>query len=83
MINYDDGFIAYLNGKEVVRKAWQRPWQGRATGQPHDATRYAYFVLKDFEKHLKDGVNVLCIEGHNSGLDSSDFLLDPYLLIED
>jgi hypothetical protein len=84
MINYDDGFIAYLNGKEVVRKGVGKG-NGKTAQQvkPHDATKYSYFVLKDFEKHLKDGVNVLCIEGHNSGMDSSDFLLDPYLLIED
>lgn len=84
MINYDDGFVAYLNGKEVVRKG-----VGKGSGKDaqqiksHDATRYGYFPLKDFEKHLRDGVNVLAIEGHNSSLDSHDFLIDPYLLIED
>ena len=49
----------------------------------HDATKYGYFQLKDFEKHLRTGTNVLTIEGHNSSLDSHDFLIDPYLLIED
>jgi hypothetical protein len=84
MINFDDGFIAYLNGKEVVRKGVGKGnGKGAQQVKPHDANKYSYFALKDFEKHLKDGVNVLCIEGHNSGLDSSDFLLDPYLLIED
>ncbi len=84
MINYDDGFIAYLNGKEVIRKG-----VGKGAGKDaqqvksHDATRYGYFPLKDFEKHLRSGVNVLTIEGHNSSLDSHDFLIDPYLLIED
>jgi hypothetical protein len=84
MINYDDGFVAYLNGKEVVRKG-----VGKGSGKDaqqiksHDATKYGYFPLKDFEKHLRDGVNVLAIEGHNSSLDSHDFLIDPYLLIED
>jgi hypothetical protein len=84
MINYDDGFVAYLNGKEVVRKG-----VGKGSGKDaqqiksHDATKYGYFALKEFEKHLRDGVNVLAIEGHNSSLDSHDFLMDPYLLIED
>jgi hypothetical protein len=84
MINYDDGFVAYLNGKEVVRKGVGKG-SGRGAQQvrSHDATKYAYFPLKDFEKHLRDGVNVLAIEGHNSSLDSQDFLIDPYLLIED
>lgn len=84
MINYDDGFVAYLNGKEVVRKN-----VGRGAGKdakdikPHDAAKYSYYPLKDFEKHLKDGRNVLAIEGHNASLDSSDFLIDPYLVLEE
>jgi len=84
MINYDDGFIAYLNGKEVVRKG-----VGKGAGKdaqqikPHDATKYSYYPLKEFEKHLRTGKNVLAIEGHNASLDSQDFLIDPYLMIED
>ena len=84
MINYDDGFVAYLNGKEVVRKSVGKGHGKEAKDiKSHDATRYSYHPLKDFEKHLKDGENVLCIEGHNSGPDSSDFLIDPFLIIED
>jgi hypothetical protein len=84
MINYDDGFIAYLNGKEVIRKGVGKGnGKGAQQIKSHDATRYGYFPLKDFEKYLRDGVNVLAIEGHNSSLDSHDFLIDPYLLIED
>jgi acid phosphatase type 7 len=50
----------------------------------HDAGgRYNYFPLKDFEKYLRNGVNVLAIEGHNNSLESSDFTLDPYLILED
>jgi hypothetical protein len=84
MMNYDDGFIAYLNGKEVVRKGVGKG-HGKNAQQvkSHDANKYAYFPLKDFEKYLKDGTNVLAIEGHNTSIDSHDFLMDPYLLIED
>ena len=84
MINYDDAFIAYLNGKEVVRKG-----VGKGAGKDaqqiksHDANKYSYYPLKDFEKHLRNGTNVLAIEGHNATLDSHDFLIDPYLIIED
>jgi hypothetical protein len=83
-INYDDAFIAYLNGKEVVRRN-----VGRGAGKdakdikPHDAAKHRYYILKDFEKYLKDGRNVLAIEGHNATLDSSDFLIDPYLILEE
>lgn len=84
IINYDDAFIAYLNGKEVVRKG-----VGKGSGKDaqqikgHDANRYNYFALKDHEKYLKDGKNVLAIEAHNTSLESHDFLVDPYLVLED
>ena len=84
LIDYDDAFIAYLNGKEVLRKG-----VGRGAGKDaqqiksHDATKYSYYPLNDFEKHLRTGKNVLAIEGHNATLDSHDFLIDPYLIIED
>jgi hypothetical protein len=85
MISYDDGFIAYLNGKEVARANVEKGRGKEAKGiKAHNASgRYYYYVLKDFEKYLKDGKNVLAIEGHNVGLDSSDFILDPWLLMED
>jgi hypothetical protein len=84
MINYDDGFVAYLNGKEVVRKGVGKgSGKGAQQVKSHDATKYAYFALKDFEKYLKDGVNVIAIEGHNASIDSHDFLIDAYVLIED
>jgi acid phosphatase type 7 len=85
MISYDDGFIAYLNGKEVA-KAGIGAGSGRNARniKSHDARgRYDYFAFKDYEKYLKDGVNVLAIEGHNKDLESSDFTLDPYLIVED
>ena len=86
MISYDDAFIAYLNGKEVARVGVTKGSGKDAKGiKAHDATagRYSYYPLKDFEKYLKDGANVLAIEGHNATLDSHDFTLDPYLIIED
>jgi hypothetical protein len=84
MISYDDAFIAYLNGKEVVRKG-----VGKGSGKnakeikSHDGGRFHYYPLKDFGKILKDGTNVLAIEGHNARIDSNDFTLDPYLIVED
>jgi hypothetical protein len=85
IISYDDAFIAYLNGKEVVR-AGVGAGSGRNARniKRHNAGgRYNYFAFKDFEKHLQNGVNVIAIEGHNKDLESSDFTLDPYLILED
>jgi hypothetical protein len=85
MISYDDAFIAYLNGKEVLRIG-----VGAGSGRnarnikSHEAKgQYEYFPLKDYEKYLKSGVNVLAIEGHNKTPESAGFTLDPYLIVED
>jgi acid phosphatase type 7 len=84
MINYDDAFVAYLNGKEVARSGMQGSGAKAMGIRGHNAAgRYAYFALKDFEKHIRTGRNVLAIEGHNAKVDSAAFLLDPFLVVED
>jgi len=84
MINFDDAFVAYLNGKEVARVGVKGSGKDAKEIKQHDATgRYAYYPLKDFEKYLKDGTNVLAIEGHNASPNSHDFTLDPFLVVED
>ncbi|NOZ21561.1 MAG: PQQ-binding-like beta-propeller repeat protein [Planctomycetes bacterium] len=79
MINYDDAFIAYLNGKEILRIG---VGEGRGKNasklKGHEATGHEFFPIRT-AKLLRDGKNVLCIEGHNISLRSSDFSLDPYL----
>lgn len=83
-IDYDDGFIAYLNGYEAARVG-----VGRSSGRnaQHITARAGrgpqYVVLKDAYKHLRDGTNVLAIEVHNVSRESSDLRLDPVLLLED
>jgi hypothetical protein len=84
MINYDDAFVAYLNGKEVARVGMKGAGRSAYDLKTHNATgKHSYFTFKDFEKYLRNGPNILAIEGHNSKVDSTDFTLDPYLLIED
>ena len=46
-----------------------------------EATGPEYFPLSDFAEHLKEGRNVIAIEGHNTKSGSSDFTIDPYLVI--
>ncbi len=80
-ISYDDGFIAYLNGHEILRVGVD---SGRGADarkiQSHEADGYEYFSLKDAIPYLTTDENILSIEGHNDNLGSSDFTLDPYLL---
>jgi outer membrane protein assembly factor BamB len=81
MMNHDDGFIGWLNGHEVLRV---NIGEGRGPTadelDSHEADGYEAFDIPDFHKYLVPGKNVLCLEGHNDGLTSSDFSLDPYVL---
>ena len=82
MINCDDAFIAYLNGKEVVRAGVGRGSGARASRiESHEADGHKYFIIGEHADLLRDGMNVLAIEGHNDNIDSSDFTLDPYLVV--
>ena len=79
-IRYDDGFICYLNGQEIVRANVEAGSGKKARGiKGHDADREEEFVIEDKSliNLLRKGRNVLSIEGHNNSLDSSDFTLDP------
>ena len=84
MIRYDDGFIAYVNGKEVHRER-VRKGAGKNASEVggHEAEKeYEYFPLKRAKGVLTVGLNVITIEGHNEKPDSSDFTLDPFVVLE-
>lgn len=82
MVNYDDGFIAYLNGQEVARvNVGEGSGKNAKQIESHEAEGYQYVPLKDGAKLLISGDNYLAIEGHNQTLRSSDFTLDPYLVV--
>jgi hypothetical protein len=86
MINYLDGFIAYINGREVARSNIGRS-SGRnvqkLSARTRDRREHAYFALKDIHRHVRDGVNVLAIEVHSASGEAMDLLVDPWLLLED
>ncbi|WP_162006571.1 purple acid phosphatase family protein [Roseimaritima sediminicola] len=80
-ISYDDGFIAYLNGQEVLRVGVGEG-RGASAGDvdSHEAGPYEYFPLPGATELLVDDDNILSIEGHNTSRGSSDLTIDPYLL---
>ena len=82
-IHYDDAFIAYLNGHEILRVGVEKGRGQAARGiKSHEAKRPEYFRLnEDVVEYLLPEDNVLAIEGHNSSKSSSDFTLDPYLIL--
>jgi len=80
MIDYDDAFIVYLNGVEVLRVGVGKGRGDDAEGiLEHEAQGLEYFPIENHRLHLRDGVNSLAIEGHNAYIDSSDLSLNPVL----
>ena len=83
-IRYDDAFIAYLNGVEIVRANVKEGSGKDAKGiVGHNAEKEETFVIpKEFNRLVKTGENILAIEGHNDKMDSSDLTLDPKFYIK-
>jgi hypothetical protein len=83
MIDYQDAFIAYINGREVARVG-----VGRSSGRnvqklkAREDRGQAYVALKDLSS-VRNGRNVLAIEVHSAGENPLDFHIDPYLILED
>ncbi len=83
LVDFSDGFIAYLNGHEVARVG-----VGRSSGRNAQKIKaredrgVLYVALKDAHKFALDGINVLAIEAH-SAAGGLDLLIDPSLLLED
>jgi hypothetical protein len=75
-IRYDDGFIAYLNGREFQRVLFNgtAAWDSAAEAE-HSAADWEVFLLRNPQRSLRQGENVLALQGLNASVHSSDFLL--------
>ena len=80
-IDYDDGYVAYLNGTEVARANMPAgtPTYNTAATPFHEAGTPVTVDLSSFRHLLVAGQNVLAIEIHNDSIDSSDLSLIPSL----
>jgi hypothetical protein len=80
-VDYDDGFIAYLNGVEVARANMPTGAAAYNTtaSSAHEAGSPETFVLGTAGELLNPGSNIMAIEGHNTSSSSSDFSLIPAL----
>jgi hypothetical protein len=85
-IDYDDAFVAYINGVEVARANIDGvpPPYNASTNQDHEAQMYNggspdRFLVSDFSSILVEGTNVLAIQAHNVSSFSSDFTIIPFL----
>ncbi len=82
LIDYDDGFIAYLNGQEVAReRIASGPVTHETRASSHEAGKPEIHTLGRVRDVLINGTNILAIEGHNISQSSSDFSLIPALRI--
>jgi len=83
-IDYDDGFVAYLNGKEIARRNMPGPagsfvpFNAPATSA-HRVGLVEEIDVRAFAGLLAPGTNVLAIQAHNSSLKDFDFVLVPEL----
>ena len=81
MVSYDDGFVAYLNGREIARADLTAGRGAQASGvKIHETEGFDCFAIEGCRELLKPDNNVLALEGHNVDIDSSDFSLDAYLV---
>ncbi|MCZ6794951.1 MAG: CotH kinase family protein, partial [Planctomycetota bacterium] len=84
LVDFDDAFVAYLNGTEVARggdlgdPGTRIPFDGLAGGN-REAGNVATFDVSAFVGDLVAGTNVLAVQGVNGSLDSSDFSIIPRL----
>ena len=87
-MDYDDGYVAYLNGTEIGRGNAGEPgevlaWDAILDGW-HEAVLYAGGTPDLIELDpslLVQGSNVLAVEVHNNNFASSDFTARPFLFL--
>ncbi len=83
-MRYDDGFVAYINGIEVMRaNASGTPsWNSTASAGHSDgaAVNFEDFDVTDHIDALRAGDNLLAIHGLNVSVTSSDFLIGAQLV---
>jgi len=84
-VRYDDGFVAYLNGTEVVRRniTGEPAWDSAAGAQNSDldAINTEPFNVTEHLGALRAGENLLAIHGLNVDTTSSDFLCSVSLTV--
>ena len=85
-LDYDDAFVAYINGQEVARAniIGSPPTFDSGTITDHEAQLYSggkpeRFIISNFNSILNNGENILSVQAHNISSNSSDFTIIPFL----
>ncbi len=90
-MDFDDAFVAYLNGVEIARSSGLSgnfPESTQTSTSNHEAKMYSGGVPESFyisydklSPIFKDGVNVLAVQVHNTGINSSDMSSNIFLSV--
>jgi len=89
-IDYDDAFVAYLNGIEIARSNIGDlgfiPAFNATADEYREATIYQggspeLYVIENARTILQQGDNVLAIQVHNYEIESSDLTLIPFFTV--
>jgi len=89
-MDYDDGFIAYLNGNVIALNGFAvgSPAYDELSAVDHEAAMYygaapENFIFEEtlFKSWLVEGTNVFAVEVHNVSEGSSDLTARPFLSI--
>lgn len=86
LVNYDDSFVAYINGVEVARANLQSantfvPRSAVATATRNYAGAPTTLVIDPAKNVLVPGANVLAIQTHNVSIGDSDIAISAELRI--
>jgi hypothetical protein len=89
--DYDDGFVAYLNGTEVARNGLSgtnQPTFNQLANISHEAKLYQnqqpdqlIFNQNQLNGLLVNGTNIFCVEVHNQLANSTDFTCRNFLSV--
>ncbi|MDP5957276.1 MAG: chitobiase/beta-hexosaminidase C-terminal domain-containing protein, partial [Candidatus Marinimicrobia bacterium] len=89
-VDYDDAFVAYINGEEIARANIGTPGVPPPYNQGADSWREAEmyqggapdeYMIDSVQSLLQNGSNVIAIQVHNFNIESSDLTLIPFLTL--
>jgi hypothetical protein len=82
-VNCSGGFVAWLNGVRVAARdvpAQLSPEAKSTMSRKPDAGDYESFPLKDVQRLLRDGVNVLAVQALSADVAATSFMFDAGLI---
>jgi hypothetical protein len=87
-IDYDDGFVAYLNGSEFARSnvsgnppSHDQGTDGWIEAQMYNGGSPSLYWVDSLDTWVADDQNVLAIQVHNFDINSSDMSCIPFLTV--